>query len=98
MRHVHERGRTSRAGVIRGSLTATAVGTFPVRRTVSMKSVEALVDDPDGDGDAENIRDWCLDAHADADEMWELLSSDDELLDRGNDDFGAQYDTYDLGE
>ena len=63
-----------------------------------MKSVEALVDDSDDDGDAENIRDWRVETHADVNEMWELMSSDDELLDPGNDDFGAQYDTYDLGE
>jgi len=63
-----------------------------------MKSVEALVDDPDYDGDAENIRDWRIDTHADADEMWELVTSDDELLDPDVDDFGAQCDAYDFGE
>lgn len=68
------------------------------RGRVAVKSVEALVDDPEYDGDPENIRDWRVDTRADAEEMWELVSSDDELLDAENEEFGAQYDTYDLGE
>ncbi|MGB3304884.1 MAG: hypothetical protein WBA63_01785 [Thermomicrobiales bacterium] len=63
-----------------------------------MKSVEARADDPDYDGDAGNIRDWRIETHADANEMWELVTSDNELLDPDVDDFGTQYDTYDFGE
>lgn len=63
-----------------------------------MKSVEKLLEDPNYDGDPENIRDWREDTRADAQEMWDLVSSDDEQLDSESEESGAHYDTYDLGE
>ena len=63
-----------------------------------MKSVEKLLEDPDYDGDPENIRDWREDTRADTQEMWNLVSSDDEPLDPESEGYGAHYDTYDLGE
>ncbi len=63
-----------------------------------MKSVEKLLDDPNYDGDPENIRDWREDTSADAQEMWDLVTSDDEQLDPEGEESGSHYDTYDLGE
>lgn len=44
------------------------------------------------------VKDWREETIADRQEMWEVMSSDDELPDQENDGSDAHFDTYDLGE